>query len=322
MASTQYKMRYGQYTSEQAQALSQEHLGTVVFSGKMSQIWIDGKLIAAADAASFEEIKAIIGTLNALNTTDKDSIVGAINEVLERVGTVEEELEDKIAAILGGEELNKTLDTIKEIQDELLNNTTYYVTKTTDSESVEIPVKRVVDENGTAKYYDEDDNLVATEVNEAESEDGIEYEEGYSDLVKNNIIETLVDSIADNNRRIIAIEEKGLVAGVDTEDEFLTVGETEETDGELTTKNITIGVKYGTFKTGRGNVLNPNSTAYTNGVATVEGVQNYVEERIVWDEFIQNPQDVADDITNSTDPEYDVPTDTEFDNTNVIFDGE
>lgn len=322
MASTQYKMRYGQYNSEQAQNLSVEHLGTVVFSGRTKQIWIDGKLIADVGEASFEEIRAIIGTLNSLTTTDKSSIVNAINEVVERIGTVEGELEDKIAAILGGDELNKTLDTIKEIQDELLNNTTYYVTKTTESESVEIPVKRVVDENGTAKYYDEADNLVATEVNEGESEDGLEYEDGYSDLVKNNIIESLVNSIAENNRRITAIEEKGLVSGVDTEDEFLTVGETDETDGELTTKNITIGVKYGTFKTGRGDVLNPNSTAYTNGVATVEGVQNYVEERIVWDEFIQNPDEVADNITNSAEPEYDIPTDTEFDDTNIIFGGE
>lgn len=322
MASTQYKMRYGQYTSEQAQNLSVEHLGTVVFSGRTKQIWIDGKLIADVGEASFEEIKAIVGTLSNLTTTDKSSIVNAINEVVERIGTVEEELEDKIAAILGGENLNKTLDTIKEIQDELLNNTTYYVTMTTGSDTVEVPVKRVVDENGVAKYYDNEDNLVATEVAGTESEEGVEYEEGYSELVKNNIIESLVESIADNNTRITTIEEKGLVSGVDTEDEFLTVESANETEGELTTKNITIGVKYGTFKTGRGNVLNPSSTAYTNGVATVEGVQNYIEERIVWDEFVQNAQDVADDITGSSEPEYDIPNDTEFDDTNIIFGGE
>ena len=299
-------MRYGQYTSAVAQQLSIEHLGTIVFSGKTKEIWIDGKCIAANFQGSVDDIRATIGQLSELQTTEKGTIVAAINELSERIDN-----------ILGGEDLERTLDTIKEIQEELLRDVRYTVVYTEDSEDSEgetIEVTRVVDEEtGTVTYVDSMDNVVATE-----TEGGIEYEEGYDNLVRQNVIETLMDSITDNKERIETLEAKTIVSGVDVDENISNnfVSASDETNPD-DTKQYTIGVQYGTFKTGHGNVMDSGSNGYTDGIATVKGVQDYVEERISWDEFVSSAESLVDEI-NDGDSEYSVSNDMELDDQIVI----
>lgn len=57
--------------------------------------------------------------------------------------------------------------------------------------------------------------------------------------------------------------------------------------------------KTGAFKTGHADVFNPDSDAFEDGLATVRGVQEYIEERITWDEFIVSVESLASDITES-----------------------
>lgn len=374
MASTKYKMRYGQYTSEVARQLSIDYLGTVVYSGKTCEIWVDGKCIAANFQGGVDDLRTTIGELSNLQTVSKANIVSAINELVSKFenldasdidvaeistdngkstltihgvkqtdGRIENDdtkdtviniegeysaenplvtkvyVDNEIEKVLGGEDLEKTLDTIKEIQDELLKDGRYTIIGTVGSEVTVIDVTRVVDEEtGTVTYVDENNDVVATE-----TEDGIEYEEGYSDLDRTNVIETLMSGITENSENIENLEGKGLVEGVEVNENkekgFVVTDETETTDSfGATTKEYTIGVQYGTFKTGRGNVLDPDSNGYTDGIATVKDVQDYVEERMVWDEFVSNADDLADEITNSSEPEYVVPNSTELDEPIVI----
>lgn len=374
MASTKYKMRYGQYTSEVARQLSIDYLGTVVYSGKTCEIWVDGKCIAANFQGGVDDLRTTIGELSNLQTVSKANIVSAINELVSKFenldasdidvaeittdngkstltihgvkqtdGRIENDdtkdtviniegeysaenplvtkvyVDNEIEKVLGGEDLEKTLDTIKEIQDELLKDGRYTIIGTVGSEVTVIDVTRVVDEEtGTVTYVDENNDVVATE-----TEDGIEYEEGYSDLDRTNVIETLMSGITENSENIENLEGKGLVEGVEVNENkekgFVVTDENETTDGfGATTKEYTIGVQYGTFKTGRGNVLDPDSNGYTDGIATVKDVQDYIEERIVWDEFVTNAGVLADDITADSDSDYDVKNDAELDEPIVI----
>lgn len=374
MASTKYKMRYGQYTSEVARQLSIDYLGTVVYSGKTCEIWVDGKCIAANFKGSVDDLRATIGELSNLQTVSKSNIVSAINELVSKFenldasdidvaeistnngksiltihgvkqtdGRIENDgtkdtviniegeysaenpfvtkvyVDNEINKVLGGEELEKTLDTIKEIQDELLRDVRYTVIGTVGSEVTVIDVTRVVDEEtGTITYVDKNNGVVATETT-----DGIEYEEGYSDLERVNVIETLMSGISENGENIENLEGKGLVKGVEVnenkENGFIVADKTENTDGfGAATKEYTIGVQYGTFKTGRGSVLDPESNGYTDGIATVKDVQDYVEERFCWDEFVTNAGALADDITADSDSDYDVQHNAELDEPIVI----
>lgn len=374
MASTKYKMRYGQYTSEVARQLSIDFLGTVVYSGKTREIWIDGKCIAANFQGGVDDLREMVGELNNLKTVSKLNLVSAINELVNKfesldssdidVADIESEngkstltihglkqtegkvenddtkdtviniegeygvdnplvtkvyVDNEINRVLGSEELEKTLDTIKEIQDELLKDVKYTVIETTGSEVTVIDVTRVVDEEtGIVTYVDGEDKLVATEV-----ENGVEYEEGYSNLTRESAIDSLMDSVVENKENIENVENKNLVSEVSVEEnkekEFVKA-ESEQSIDEfgMKTKEYTIGVQYGTFKTGRGSVLDPESNGYTDGIATVKDVQDYIEERIVWDEFVTSATDVANAISEDSDPEYDVPNDAELDEPIVI----
>lgn len=374
MASTKYKMRYGQYTSEVARQLSIDYLGTVVYSGKTCEIWVDGKCIAANFQGGVDDLRAMIGELSNLQTVSKSNIVSAINELVSKFenldasdidvaeistnngkstltihgvkqndGRIENDgtkdtviniegeysaenplvtkvyVDNEINKVLGGEELEKTLDTIKEIQDELLKDGRYTIIGTVGDEVNVIDVTRVVDEEtGTITYVDKNNDVVATE-----TVDGIDYKEGYSELNRTNVIETLMSSITENSENIENLEGKGLVEGVEVDENkvkgFVVTDKTETTDSfGATAKEYTIGVQYGTFKTGRGNILDPDSNGYIDGIATVKDVQDYVEERFCWDEFVTNVEVLVDDITADSDSEYDVKNDAELDEPIVI----
>lgn len=290
---TKYKMFYGQYTAEEARQLSIEKLGAVVYSGKTREIYVDGKCIAS-------------------NTTE----------------SVKEYVDEQINKILGGKDLEKTLDTIKEIQEELLKDVTYTITKTDGSNVEYIEVTRITDTTGseTEIYYIDGESEGEVVAHEDPETGEITYEEGYSDLVRENVIDILMDKIQENKENIENIESKKLVANIlvsDNANENKNFVETTSEENEpdeygLTTQTYTIGVKYGTFKTGHGNVLDPESNAYTDGIATVENVQNYIEERMVWDEFVQDTQTIIDDANTNENADYDVPNSSEVDNPMII----
>lgn len=288
--STKYKMRYGQYTSEEAKRLSIDYLGTVVYSGRTREIWVDGKCIAANFSQSVEDLRTYV--------------------------------DEQIAKILGSEGLEKTLDTIKEIQDELLKNINYTVAHDLGNSEVEyVSVIREEYEGGedtAAVYRDEELNVVATE----DKDGNIVYEEGYGELERENVIDALMEKINENKNQINILKSKGFVANISSDESGLVTTEVEETTDEdgVDSKNYTIGVKVGNFKTGRGDVLNPESAAYTDGIATVKDVQDYIEERMVWDEFVSSADDIADDINNTSDSDsdYDIQNDAELDD-NMIF---
>ena len=371
MASTQFKMRYGQYSSEVAKQLSLDYLGTVVYSGLTREIWVDGKCIAANYQGTVEDLTEMIGSLSNLKTTDKSSLVNAINTLVDKIndmgdsdfeiaevsndgegdssltifgvkqteGKVEHDatkdvtlkiegeyaddnplvtklyVDERIDTILGGEDLDKTLDTIKEIQEELLKDVKYFVTYTEDSEPTVIEVTKVVDEEtGAVTYVDENDNVVASE-----DGDAIVYEEGYSNLETESTIDTLLEA----NEKVNNLNNKGLVANIAVSENknksFVTKSEEIVTDEfGATTKSVTIDVDYGTFKTGHGDVFDKESTAFVDGVATVKDVQNYVEERFCWDEFVSNANTVVDAINNSSEETYNVPNSVELDENIVI----
>lgn len=288
--STKYKMRYGQYTSEEAKRLSIDYLGTVVYSGRTREIWVDGKCIAANFSQSVKDLKTYV--------------------------------DEQIAKILGSEGLEKTLDTIKEIQDELLKNINYTVAHDLGNSEVEyvsvIREEYEGSEDVAAVYRDEELNVVATE----DKDGNIVYEEGYGELERENVIDALMEKINENKNQIDILKSKGFVANISSDESGLVTTEVEETTDEdgVDSKNYTIGVKVGNFKTGRGDVLNPESTAYTNGIATVKDVQDYIEERMVWDEFVSSADDIADAINNTSDSDsdYDIQNDAELDD-NMIF---
>jgi hypothetical protein len=283
-------MRYGQYTSEEAKRLSIDYLGTVVYSGRTREIWVDGKCIAANFSQSVEDLRAYV--------------------------------DEQIAKILGSEGLEKTLDTIKEIQDELLKNINYTVAHDLGNSEVEyvsvIREEYEGSEDVAAVYRDEELNVVATE----DKDGNIVYEEGYGELERENVIDALMEKINENKNQIDILKSKGFVANISSDESGLVTTEVEETTDEdgVDSKNYTIGVKVGNFKTGRGDVLNPESTAYTNGIATVKDVQDYIEERMVWDEFVSSADDIADAINNTSDSDsdYDIQNDAELDD-NMIF---
>lgn len=205
-----------------------------------------------------------------------------------------ENLRAELLGTLDPEELNKTLDTIKEIQDSLLYGT-YTVTQTDNNsgESEVIPTSRVeLVENttiggteypaGTVIYTDGVQPLENATVYAYESEEG-----GDTVINYNNTDEYTYSGI-ENEQNLVEIEENPT-------NNFVTV----EKGGDSLISSYKIGVKYGSFKTGHGNVMDPDSQAFVNGIATVDDVQKYIEERLTWVSYETDSADVANNINNS-----------------------
>ena len=223
----------------------------------------------------------------------------------ETVKTAVDNLRTEILGTIDPEELEKTLDTIKEIQEALLNGsyTIDHITQADPKEVETIHTEKVPVYNastGDLEGYEytngeEGDNK---EVYATEDLNGdVTYTEGYENLKQVAPIDSLVANIAiDENKP------ENFVAT--TRDDA----------------NVTIGVKYGTFKTGHGNVMDPTSTAYVNGIATVEDVQNYIEERMSWLSYETDAEDVANDINNNVQDggTLNVPNDTQLNNPLLI----
>ena len=203
------------------------------------------------------------------------------------VNTAVDNLRAEILGTIDPEELEKTLDTIKEIQDLLLNGSytiehTYEDPETHETITKTIPTERVVTtdpdtgEIVSIQYTDGDEEHPTVYATEDPTTGDITYEEGY-----------------DNLKQVAPID--NLVADV-------SVNENKPNDFVTTTRedaNVKIGVNYGTFKTGHGNVMDETSTAYVDGIATVEDVQKYIEERLTWVSYEVDAQDVANAINDN-----------------------
>ena len=215
---------------------------------------------------------------------------GILNPIATKttVDTAVDNLRAEILGTIDPEELEKTLDTIKEIQDLLLNGsyTIKHETGEIDPETGEpiketLPTTRVVTTNPdtgqivSIQYTDGDEENPTVYATEDPTTGKISYETGYSDLEQVAPIDSLVANVA--------VEEN--------KDNKFVIANREEA-------NVTIGVSYGTFKTGHGNVMDETSTAYVNGIATVEDVQKYIEERLTWVSYEVDAQDVANNINN------------------------
>lgn len=213
---------------------------------------------------------------------------GVLNPIATKstVDTAVDNLRAEILGTIDPEELEKTLDTIKEIQDLLLNGSytiehTYEDPETHETITKTIPTERVVTtdpdtgEIVSIQYTDGDEEHPTVYATEDPTTGEITYEEGY-----------------DNLKQVAPID--NLVADV-------SVNENKPNDFVTTTRedaNVTIGVNYGTFKTGHGNVMDETSTAYVDGIATVEDVQKYIEERLTWVSYEVDAQEVANNVNS------------------------
>lgn len=219
---------------------------------------------------------------------------GVLNPIATKstVDTAVDNLRAEILGTIDPEELEKTLDTIKEIQDLLLNGsyTIKHDTGEIDPETHEpiketLPTKRVVTTDPedpeqiiSIQYTDGDDENPTVYATEDPTTGEITYEQGYSDLEQVAPIDSLVANVAVSENK----------------DKHFVVANRDEA-------NVTIGVGYGTFKTGHGNVMDATSTAFVDGIATVADVQNYIEERLSWISYEVDTQAVADSVNSQGD---------------------
>lgn len=357
--STKFQCKYGQYTQAEGLAFSLATPGLLVFSGKTKEIYLDGKVFSASqdvynelidqlrefrdemvvNVANQASITAENGTSNLLianigqgQDVEKDGelvndgkiyttgnfavkIAGEYNDgtegdrnflaTEETVKTAVDNLRTEILGTIDPEELEKTLDTIKEIQEALLNGS-YTVDHviTADPREVEtlhtekVPVYNASTGDLEGYEYTNGEEGDNKEVYATEDLNGnVEYEEGYENLKQVAPIDSLVADIAVNENKA---------------ENFVTSTREDA--------NVTIGVKYGTFKTGHGNVMDPTSNAYENGIATVEDVQKYIEERLAWLSYETDAEAVAGDINNNVQDggTVNVPNDTQLNNPLLI----
>lgn len=222
---------------------------------------------------------------------------GVINP-LATVRTVQK-VKEEILGTIDPEELEKTLDTIKEIQDVLLNGayTIEHVTErdpeTSDPTKVEIihtekvvttekdpeTGKEVIKSIEYTNGEEEPDKVVYATEDLTKPEDDpkrIQYTEDYQNLKQTAPIENLVAKVEVKENK---------------DNQFV--------EATREDANVTIGVKYGTFKTGHGNVMDETSTAFVDGIATVADVQKYIEERMTWVSYEVSADSVASSINGT-----------------------
>ena len=338
---TKIQFKYGQFTHDIGCQMSIDTPGLVVFNGACQEIYVDGQTFGFSDAGlqdllnrvstleQFREAMRVAVYQQAQITVDSehefsellianigqgqgeegkndgkiyttgnfsvkiDGVYSGEGGVINPLATVRtvQKVKEEILGVIDPEELEKTLDTIKEIQDLLLNGsyTIKHDTGEIDPETGEpiketLPTKKVVTtdpdtgEIVSIQYTDGDDENPTVYATEDPTTGEITYETGYSDLEQVAPIDSLVANVAVEENK----DNKFVIANRDE-------------------ANVTIGVKYGTFKTGHGNVMDETSTAFVDGVATVADVQKYIEERLTWVSYEVGTQTVADNVNNQGD---------------------
>lgn len=335
---TKIQFKYGQFSHDAGLGLSVATPGLVVFNGKLQEIYVDGQTFGMSDASvqellnrvdtleQFREAMRVTEYAQAEITVDTENetsellianigqgkgnegendgkiykgenfvikIDGAYsdNGVINPLATVRtvQKVKEEILGTIDPEELEKTLDTIKEIQDVLLNGayTIEHVTGT-DPETGEPIVEVIHTEKIVTKDPDTGDITSIEYTNGEEEPDKVvyatenpetgevTYTQDYQNLKQTAPIENLVASVEVKENK---------------DNQFV--------EATREDANVTIGVKYGTFKTGHGNVMDETSTAFVDGLATVADVQKYIEERMTWVSYEVSSESVASSINNT-----------------------
>lgn len=319
---TKIQFKYGQYEHDAGCQLSIDNPGLVVFNGRLQEIYVDGKTFGSSDASiqaliqrilaletfrtniqvdTYQQAKitvnSVVGSSDLLianigqsykaNPDDKNDgkiytngnftvkLAGIYNETTNKIATEDtvkkavEDLKVKILGTIDPSELEKTLDTIKEIQDVLINGS-YTIDHITGIDPVSgepiietVRAEKIETREGGVvtliKYTnggtEGDEVIYATQI----PGESIVYEENYLNLKSFAPIDNLVANVNVNEN---------------TNHGFVTANRTDA--------NVTIGVGYGVFKTGRQDGEDWDGIEYTDGLATVEDVQNFIEERLSW----------------------------------------
>lgn len=277
---------------------------------------------------SIDETKSIAINIDGKYDAEKNKIA-----TQETVDTAVKELSTQIFGTLNPAELDKTIDTIKEIQKYIKGG--LFVTKTTTNPETSetttelIEVKRESGEGDIIEqmYYTDADNNKVVVATVSQNEGGgneVTYATdgnvSYSDLVETQDISTLLNKVEANEKSIETINgdvnENGSIKNEITKalaTNLISVKENEVKEFVTLTANIdgnynkySIGVNYGKFKTGHGNVFDETSEAFTNGIATVEDIQKYIEERLTWYKYETSSESVANAINESGTDTYTV----------------
>lgn len=305
--STKLQFKYGQYTPEQALALATG--GVIVFSGITKQIYLDGQAYGGNAAI----IDAKIGELTDLKTTEKSNLVAAINEVYDDIydralgmryngptsdGTLS--LNTETGDIRPGDMYTATAEftvsgTTVEPGDMIIYNgatTTSVVTATSDNSVI---LERETDDMVTAA-----NNLTANMFVFGDTAKGVKT----THTVEGNPLAISLDAEAESSTTTINSESTNnqIPTSLNVYDAIRTLSvnvvngdyQDQTTPGTWSkvTENVSGGVRVttvenviGAFKTGQVDVHDPQSPNYTNGLATVEDVQKYIEERMTWKEY-------------------------------------
>lgn len=199
-----------------------------------------------------------------------------------------DKLREEILGTIDPEELEKTLDTIKEIQDVLLNGAYTIEHVTTDPDTGEQKIDILHTEKIITKDPDTGDVTSIEYTNGEEEPDKVVY--ATEDPETGEVTYT---PDYQNLKQTAPIE--NLVASVEVKENK----ENQFVEATREDANVTIGVKYGTFKTGHGNVMDETSTAFVDGIATVADVQKYIEERMTWVSYEVSANSVASSINGT-----------------------
>lgn len=230
----------------------------------------DGKIFSTGNFA----VK-IDGVYN--ENTNKIATQDTVNTI---VNTAVGNLRAEILGTINPEELDKTLDTIKEIQEVLINGS-YTITHTDPitHETEQLRTARV--ETLSSIIYTDGGNpdyiLYATQ-SRIDPND-IAYEDGYSNLVKSPSVDSLIANVGVHEN-----EEYGFVTA------------------SRNNADVTLNINFGTFKDGDA-VMDPTSDDFINGLATVEDVQEYIEKRFSWITYEPNESDESGDEPEPEEPE-------------------
>lgn len=304
---TKLQFKYGQYTAEQALALATG--GVIVFSGITKQVYLDGQAYGGNAAI----IDAKIGELSNLKTNEKENLVAAINEVYDDVyeralgmryngatadGTLT--INTETGDIRPGDMYTVTAEfsvsgTVVEPGDMIIYNgakTTSPVVATSENSVI---LERETDDMVTAA-----DNLTANVFVFGDTAKGVKT----TQTVEGNPLTISLDAESTSGTTTISSSSNNhqLPTSLNVYDAIRTLSvnvvngdyQSQSIPGtwQKVTETVSGGVRVvkaenviGTFKTGQVDVHNPQSPNYVNGIATVEDVQNYIEERFTWKEY-------------------------------------
>lgn len=304
---TKLQFKYGQYTAEEALALATG--GIIVFSGVTKQIYLDGQAYGGNAAI----IDAKIGELADLKTNEKTNLVAAINEVYDDVyeralgmryngatadGTLS--LNTETGDIRPGDMYTVTDEfsvsgTTVEPGDMIIYNGAKTTSPVTATSSNSVILERETDNMVTAA-----DNLTANMFVFGDTAKGVKT----TQTVEGNPLAISLDAEVESGTTTISAESNNhqLPTSQNVYDAIRTLSvntvngdyQSQAVPGtwQKVTENISGGVRVttvenviGAFKTGQVDVHDPQSPNYTNGLATVEDVQKYIEERMTWKEY-------------------------------------